>query len=136
MTETFLEGKIARCFDLLDRNSDGALSREDCVALARAAAEASRFAAGSADAVQTATETLTGHPGHTEGPATWTPHITIAYSIAKQPAAPLIEALGPSLPARELTLDSVSLVIQHGPERLWNWQHIGSALLLGETDPF
>ncbi|MEU8107094.1 2'-5' RNA ligase family protein [Nonomuraea muscovyensis] len=87
------------------------------------------------DAVQTATETLTGHPGHTEGPATWTPHITIAYSTANQPAAPLIEALGPSLPARELTLDSVSLVVQHGPERLWNWQHIGSALLLGETDP-
>ncbi|MFG2000586.1 EF-hand domain-containing protein [Spirillospora sp. NPDC048911] len=50
MTETFLERKIARCFDLLDRNSDGDLSRDDCVALARAAADASGFAAESEDA--------------------------------------------------------------------------------------
>ncbi|MEV6171387.1 EF-hand domain-containing protein [Streptomyces sp. NPDC051954] len=50
MSYTFLERKIARCFDLLDRNSDGDLSRDDCVALARAAADASGFAAESADA--------------------------------------------------------------------------------------
>ncbi|WP_328876831.1 EF-hand domain-containing protein [Streptomyces sp. NBC_00299] len=50
MSNTFLERKIARCFDLLDRNSDGDLSRDDCVALARAAADASGFAAESADA--------------------------------------------------------------------------------------
>src|SRR5437868_7634395 len=32
------------------------------------------------DAVQAATQIITGRPGHTEGPATWTPHVTIAYS--------------------------------------------------------
>ncbi|GGV22139.1 hypothetical protein GCM10010260_72950 [Streptomyces filipinensis] len=50
MSETFVERKIARCFDLLDRNSDGDLSRDDCVALARAASNASGFAVDSADA--------------------------------------------------------------------------------------
>ncbi|MFF0309266.1 2'-5' RNA ligase family protein [Streptosporangium sp. NPDC004379] len=86
------------------------------------------------DAVQTAAETVTGRQAHTGGAAPWTPHATIAYSTADQPAAPLIEALETCLPPRELTLDSVSLVIQHGPERLWDWQHVGSALLLGEGD--
>jgi Ca2+-binding EF-hand superfamily protein len=47
VTETFLERKIARCFDLLDRNNDGDLSRDDCVALARAATDASGFPADS-----------------------------------------------------------------------------------------
>lgn len=86
------------------------------------------------DAVRTAAEAIIGRRERIGGATTWTPHITIAYSTADQPAAPLIEALETSLPARELTLDSVSLVIQHGPERLWNWQHVGSALLLGEGD--
>ncbi|MGK5630375.1 EF-hand domain-containing protein [Streptomyces sp. URMC 123] len=50
MGQTFVERKIARCFELLDRNSDGHLSRDDCAALARAAADASGFDSDSADA--------------------------------------------------------------------------------------
>lgn len=83
------------------------------------------------DAVQAASKKITGRVGYTEGPATWAPHMTIAYSTADQPAAPLIDSLGTLIPRCELTIDSVSLVIQHGPERQWDWQHIGSAILLG-----
>lgn len=85
------------------------------------------------DAVETVTREVTGHEGYTEGPATWTPHVTIAYSTADQPAAPLIEALGKQLDPCQITIDSVSLVIQHGPERVWDWQPVGASLLLGES---
>ncbi|MCG5220316.1 2'-5' RNA ligase family protein [Streptosporangium sp. KLBMP 9127] len=99
------------------------------------AAEPSALLQPVRDAVQSATQAITGRQGNTEGPTAWTPHVTIAYSTADQPAAPLIDALGRRLPPCDVTIDSVSLVIQHGPERLWDWQHIGSALLLGEGDP-
>jgi 2'-5' RNA ligase len=82
------------------------------------------------DAVLSATQTITGQ--HVDD-SLWIPHVTIAYSTADQSAAPLINALGKRLPPCDVTIDSVSLVIQHGPERLWDWQHLGSALLLGEA---
>jgi 2'-5' RNA ligase len=83
------------------------------------------------DAVQAATKKTTGREGYTEGPSTWAPHMTIAYSTADQPATPLVEALGKRLSRCALMIDSVSLVIQHGPERQWDWQHLGAALFLG-----
>jgi 2'-5' RNA ligase len=53
--------------------------------------------------------------------ANWAPHVTICYSISHQPAAPLIAALGENLPACEVQVNALSLVIQHGPERSWDW---------------
>ncbi|WP_021596228.1 2'-5' RNA ligase family protein [Actinomadura welshii] len=81
-------------------------------------------------AVQTATLKVTGREGRTEGPA-WTPHMTLAYSETEQPAEPLITALGRELPTSEFTINAVTLVVQQGPERLWDWHPVGQAPLLG-----
>jgi 2'-5' RNA ligase len=61
----------------------------------------------------------------------WAPHMTLCYSATEQPAAPVIAALGQTLPAREVTITEMSLVVQDGPEELWNWQIAGNARLLG-----
>jgi 2'-5' RNA ligase len=61
----------------------------------------------------------------------WIPHLTLCSSTAEQPAAPVIEALGKTLPARQVTIREMSLVVQQGPEPLWNWRIAGSASLLG-----
>jgi 2'-5' RNA ligase len=50
----------------------------------------------------------------------WRPHITLAYSNTTRPAAPIIEALGRNLPARQITIRSVSLVTQ-SPMQRWTW---------------
>ena len=55
----------------------------------------------------------------------WRPHITLAYSNGTQPAAPVIEALGRSLPARQVTIRSVSLVTQ-SPGQRWTWDLIAN----------
>ncbi|GAA2257097.1 hypothetical protein GCM10010402_10630 [Actinomadura luteofluorescens] len=81
--------------------------------------------------IQTATRKATGRDGHTEGPAQWFPHMTLAYSETEQPAEPLITALGRELPTSEFTINAVTLVDQRGPERLWNWLPVGRASLLG-----
>lgn len=83
------------------------------------------------DAVQTATLKVTGREGHTEGPAQWTPHMTLAYSETEQPAEPLITALGREVPTKEFTINAVTLVAQRGPERRWDWHPIGQTSLLG-----
>jgi 2'-5' RNA ligase len=83
------------------------------------------------EAVQTATLKVTGREGHADGPTRWTPHMTIAYSEAEQPAGPLITALGRELHSREITISAVSLVVQRGEERFWDWHPVGRALLLG-----
>lgn len=44
-------------------------------------------------------------------------------------AAPIIAALGMTLPGCEVTIDTLSLVIQHGPPLSWDWQPIGTAHL-------
>jgi 2'-5' RNA ligase len=54
----------------------------------------------------------------------WNPHVTVAYSTAVQPAAPIIAALGRELPSCDTTVSSVSLVVQEGAERLWDWHLI------------
>ena len=80
-------------------------------------------------AAQTATREVTGTDG--SGGAAWTPHLTISYSTRDQPSAPVIAELGKSLPACEVTIDRLSLVVQHGPEQLWNWRIAGTARMLG-----
>ena len=81
-------------------------------------------------AVQQATLAVTGRTGSVTGPAArWTPHITISYSMGKQPMAPIAVALGHEVPRCDITVRAVSLVIQWGPERLWNWQPVGTANL-------
>jgi 2'-5' RNA ligase len=79
-------------------------------------------------AAAAATQSVTGqHDG--QAPEPWIPHITICYSTADQPARPLIDALGLELPSREVQISAVQLVIQHGPERLWDWDVISTITL-------
>ena len=81
-------------------------------------------------AVRQATLAVTGRTGSVTGPtARWTPHITISYSTGTQPMAPIAVALGHEVPRCDITVRAVSLVIQWGPERLWNWQTVGTANL-------
>lgn len=59
----------------------------------------------------------------------WAPHITLCYSTADQPARPIIDALGKRLPDREINIGSLSLVVQDGPERDWNWTTVATIRL-------
>jgi 2'-5' RNA ligase len=63
----------------------------------------------------------------------WAPHLTLCYSTGEQPAAPVIAELGKALPACEVTVGAMSLVVQEGPERLWNWRIAGTVRLLGDS---
>ena len=82
------------------------------------------------EAVREATRQLTGSAGRSGSKlASWTPHATIAYSTARQPAAPIISALGMTLPEREVTISTVSLVNQRGAERNWDWEPLATARL-------
>jgi 2'-5' RNA ligase len=63
----------------------------------------------------------------------WMPHLTLCYSTIQQPAAPVIAALGKTLPARQVTIREMSLVVQEGPEQLWKWRIAGSVGLLGSA---
>src|ERR1017187_4846086 len=84
------------------------------------------------DAVRAATrETIGMDGGVTGGSTLWTPHMTVCYSTAQQQAAPIIAALGDELPGSEVTVSAVSLVIQRGAERLWDWHPVGVARLCG-----
>jgi hypothetical protein len=81
-------------------------------------------------AVRQATLAVTGRRGSVTGPAArWTPHITISYSTGRQSMAPIAAALGRDVPGCDIIVGAVSLVIQWGPERLWNWQPVGTASL-------
>jgi 2'-5' RNA ligase len=73
------------------------------------------------EAVREATQEVTARPGRAGSKLPWTPHITIAYSTARQPAEPIITALGRSLPERKVQISTVSVVDQRGPERSWDW---------------
>jgi 2'-5' RNA ligase len=61
----------------------------------------------------------------------WIPHVTVAYSTTEQPAAPIISALGRELPECNVTVSTVSLVAQQGPERRWNWRCMAEVPLAG-----
>ena len=57
------------------------------------------------------------------------PHVSVAYSTQDQPDGPALAALGRELPAGQITVDSISLIAQHGPERDWGWQPLASIAL-------
>ena len=84
-------------------------------------------------AAQSATRAVVSRDGMVNGGPTtsWTPHITLCYSTGRQPAAPVISALGKALPSCDITIDAVSLVVQRGPERLWDWHSVGTVSLRG-----
>jgi hypothetical protein len=85
------------------------------------------------EAAQAAMLEVTGNPGVTSTPGpSWLPHVTLCYSTSQQPAAPIIAALGKSLPPREVIIDKLTLVIHHGPALSWDWRPIGTAHL-GES---
>ncbi|WP_184888302.1 2'-5' RNA ligase family protein [Actinomadura livida] len=86
------------------------------------------------EAARYATKGVIGREGNTtSGPGTWVPHMTLCYSTAQQSASSLINALGHELPICEITVTKLTLVVQWGPERKWNWQPIGTASLAGTT---
>jgi 2'-5' RNA ligase len=74
-----------------------------------------------AAAIREAARSTPGIPGDGAHGA-WIPHVTVAYSTQEQVAGPIVAALGRELPSCQVTIDSVSLVAQHGPERAWNWE--------------
>jgi 2'-5' RNA ligase len=84
-------------------------------------------------AIEAATQKVTGRAGTMTSGHTWIPHMTLCYSTAEQPAEPIISTLGTELPSCDITIRSVSLVDQRGAERSWNWKPVGTAHL-GTTE--
>jgi 2'-5' RNA ligase len=80
-------------------------------------------------AALSATSQATGTRVQPEDQVLWTPHVTMCYSTAEQPAEPIITALGHELPRRDIQISALSLVIQRGPERLWDWHPLATARL-------
>jgi 2'-5' RNA ligase len=88
------------------------------------------------EAAQAATFEITGNLGVTSTPGpSWVPHATLCYSTGRQSAAPIIAALGKSLPVRQVTIDKLTLVIQRGAALSWDWRPIGTAQLGRCDDP-
>lgn len=83
------------------------------------------------DAVRTATSDA-GYEGHADTDP-WLPHISLAYSHATGPAAPIIAALGHSVPRTEITIRSISLVSQTQVGRSWQWQPVTEVFLAGTS---
>jgi 2'-5' RNA ligase len=81
------------------------------------------------DAARIATAQARGNGHQDDHRPRWMPHVTICYSTASQPATPIIDALGLELPSRQIQISALSLVIQHGPERDWNWTTVGTLRL-------
>jgi 2'-5' RNA ligase len=81
------------------------------------------------DAARSATYRVTGKHAPDSPPARWRPHVTICYSTSSQPAKPIIEALGTQLPRCDIDIDALSLVVQHGPERAWDWSIVSTIRL-------
>lgn len=85
------------------------------------------------EAAREATRDVTGSSGRAGSKLPWAPHITVAYSTARQPTRPIIDALGRSLPERKVQIGTLSMVNQRGPERNWDWQP--QATVRFETSP-
>jgi|ERR1022692_2941053 2'-5' RNA ligase len=79
-------------------------------------------------AVEAATRIASSSDETTEHQS-WSPHVTLAYSTSVQAAGPIINALGRKLPSCEITIDRISLVVQEGAERQWNWRPVGEVKL-------
>ena len=80
-------------------------------------------------AAAAATRLVTGRDHPPDDLERWVPHITVCYSTARQPAAPLIAALGKSLPRCEIQVGALSLIVQNGPERRWDWSTVATIRL-------
>ncbi|MFC5834359.1 2'-5' RNA ligase family protein [Nonomuraea insulae] len=80
------------------------------------------------EAAKFATRAATGRNGVLAHDA-WVPHVTVAYSSADGPSAPIIGALGKRLPDREVTIRSIQLVNQDGPETVWDWRPLAEIRL-------
>jgi len=80
-------------------------------------------------AALSATRQVTGTTVQPEEQAPWTPHVTVCYSTAEQPAEPIIATLGRQLPRGDIQISALSLVIQRGPERQWDWHPLATARL-------
>lgn len=78
------------------------------------------------EAARTATREVTGSDGRPGNQSPWRPHITVCYSTSRQAAAPIITALGRELPGSVIQVSNISLVIQRGPERLWDWHPVAT----------
>jgi 2'-5' RNA ligase len=78
------------------------------------------------EAARSATYEVTGQYGQPGNQSPWTPHITVCYSTARQPARPIMSALGHELPGRSVQISTVSVVIQRGPERQWDWNPVAT----------
>jgi 2'-5' RNA ligase len=78
------------------------------------------------DAAVTATRLVTGNNEARDDLERWIPHVTVCYSTAHQPAAPLIAALGENLPRCEVQINALRLTIQRGPERSWDWTTVAT----------
>jgi 2'-5' RNA ligase len=85
------------------------------------------------EAVRAATRAA-GCEGHTDTDP-WLPHISVAYSNATMPAAPVIAALGRRLPRTEVTIKSISLVSQTQVGRSWQWRPVAEVHLTAEPAP-
>ena len=81
------------------------------------------------EAVQAATRTVAGDHQPTGPSPGWIPHITICYSTADQATEPIIKAIGQPAQDCEVQVSAVSLVIQRGPERLWDWHTVDTIRL-------
>jgi len=78
------------------------------------------------EVARSATHEVTGTCGRPGTRTGWTPHITVCYSTSRQLAGPIISGLGHELPGCEVRIGAVSLVIQRGPERQWDWHPVAT----------
>lgn len=82
------------------------------------------------NAAQSATQKAVGHAGAIKKPfSPWTPHMTVSYSTTEQPAEPILSALGKTVRERRILINSLTLVVQWGPEIVWDWEPVGTAHL-------
>jgi 2'-5' RNA ligase len=81
------------------------------------------------DAVRAATRAA-GHEGRAATDP-WLPHVSVAYSNATIPAAPIVAALGRRLPKTDIEIRSVSLVAQTQVGRSWQWRPVAEVHLAG-----
>jgi 2'-5' RNA ligase len=59
----------------------------------------------------------------------WTPHVTVAYSNRKAPAAPVIEAMRHAPPAADVEIREVSFVSQERVGRSYRWNRVATVPL-------
>ncbi|MEV0663259.1 2'-5' RNA ligase family protein [Actinomadura luteofluorescens] len=76
---------------------------------------------------EAAAETVGAHP--LDGEPGWTPHVSVAYSNADGPAAPIIEALDPRAAPVPLRVGAAHLVAQVRDGHLYRWEPLAEVAL-------